>query len=183
MIITAISSIVLTSLGKNYFENKDTALTIAAVIFSSMLFIIGWLGDRQKPLNPAFEKEEKHQEKTKDKIILEANEKLLAEKITTLLEKEKVYLNSKLNIIDIASKIGTNRSYISSLINKKFDQNFCCFVNQYRIKELEQRISNEPNTSYHILAEECGFGSVDSMKRSVKAKTGMNMKEWKESFR
>jgi AraC-like DNA-binding protein len=180
MVFTGIASIVLASLGRGFFNSEYPALAIAGITFSSMLFIIGWLGDRQKTLNPTFEKEDVESET--NHCSLEPAEQELLKKITWLFENEKVYLNSKLNIMDIASAVGSNRTYISYLINKSFDQNFCSFVNQYRIKELETKILEQPNAGSHSLSEQCGFGSIDSMKRSVQAKSGLCLKEWRNSL-
>lgn len=178
MIITAISSITLAALGRDFFKNEYTGIIIAAVIFSSMLFLIGWLGDRQKVLNPAFESEDSHEEETQNDNSSD-NQHILVDKIETLFTKQQLFLNSKLNILDIASALGSNRTYISYLINKNFNQNFCSYVNQYRIQYLEEKMREQPELPNQQLAEFCGFGSVDSMKRAVLNKTGMSLQEWK----
>jgi hypothetical protein len=36
------------------------------------------------------------------------------------------------------------------------------------------------NYTNEVLAEMCGFGSVNSMKRAIFAKTGLNLTEWKQ---
>ena len=107
------------------------------------------------------------------------NQHLLIEKIETLFTEQQLFLNSKLNILDIASALGSNRTYISYLINKNFNQNFCSYVNQYRIQYLEEKMHEQPELPNQQLAELCGFGSVDSMKRAVINKTGMSLQEWK----
>ncbi len=178
MIFTAISSITLATLGRDFFKNEYTGIIIAAVIFSSMLFLIGWLGDRQKVLNPAFESENSHEEETQNDNSSD-NQHLLIDKIETLFTEQQLFLNSKLNILDIASALGSNRTYISYLINKNFNQNFCSYVNQYRIQYLEEKMHEQPELPNQQLAELCGFGSTDSMKRAVLNKTGMSLQEWK----
>lgn len=178
MIITAISSITLAALGRDFFKNEYTGIIIAAVIFSSMLFLIGWLGDRQKVLNPAFESEDSHEEETQNDNSSD-NQHILVDKIETLFTEQQLFLNSKLNILDIASALGSNRTYISYLINKNFNQNFCSYVNQYRIQYLEEKMREQPELPNQQLAELCGFGSADSMKRAVLNKTGMSLQEWK----
>lgn len=180
MIFTAISSITLAALGRDFFKNEYTGIFIAALIFSTMLFLIGWLGDRQKVLNPAFESEdslEKDEEAQNENCS--DNQHLLIEKIETLFTEQQLFLNSKLNILDIASALGSNRTYISYLINKNFNQNFCSYVNQYRIQYLEEKMREQPELPNQQLAELCGFGSADSMKRAVLNKTGMSLQEWK----
>lgn len=182
MVITGLSSIVLASLGRGFFSTDNRGLAIASIIFSSMLFIIGWLGDRQKLLNPTFDQGKEETEIETGQSVLQPTERALLEKINQLFVTEKKHLNSKLNIMDVATAVGSNRTYISFLINKSTNQNFCSYVNQYRINELEIKISEQANASYHELAELCGFGSVDSMKRSVHTKTGQTLKGWRDSL-
>ena len=99
-----------------------------------------------------------------------------------LFEQEKIYLKSCVTIQDVANSIGTNRTYISSVINEHCQQNFCTFVNQYRLNEIEEILKSDNDITLNQLAEQTGFGSVDSMKRAVKLKTNMNFREWKEEI-
>lgn len=108
---------------------------------------------------------------------------LIAEKLDLKLKTEKMYTNPDLSIQDLASEIGTNRSYISSTINTYYNQNFCSYINQYRFQELADTIIKENSCSHKELATKCGFGSIDSMKRTVKINTGLSLKEWKDYIR
>lgn len=179
MIITGVSSLVLALLGRDYFKNEITGIAIASVIFSTMLYVIGWLGDKQKALNPIFELKDENLYQVEE-LSLSAQNKIL-EKILILFVDKKVFLDSKLNIQDIALKVGTNRTYISSIINQRFNQNFCTFVNSYRVSELESVLLQNPEFNNQLLAESCGFGSVDSLKRAVLVKTELSLPEWRKS--
>lgn len=179
MIITGTASLILGALGRNFFTHEITGIAIASVVFSSMLFIIGWLGDKQKVLNPSFDANETlHDLPNEDELNLGGHKKLL-EKLLFLFNDRKVYLNPRLNIQDVAQEVGTNRTYISSLINQYFNQNFCSFVNAYRVEELENILREHPDYTNQLLAESCGFGSVDSLRRAVFAKTELTLPQWK----
>jgi YesN/AraC family two-component response regulator len=118
-----------------------------------------------------------------ESICLKNNpEKLcqIAEKLDLKLKTEKIYTNPDLSIQDLALEIGTNRTYISSTINTFYNQNFCSYINKYRFLELADNITKDKNCSHKELASKCGFGSIDSMKRTVKINTGLSMKEWKD---
>jgi YesN/AraC family two-component response regulator len=62
--------------------------------------------------------------------------------------------------------VGTNRTYVSSVINNEFKQNFSSFVNSYRVKHAKMLQGNNPDISKQDLAEMSGFGSQVSMKRA-----------------
>ncbi|NDP21902.1 MAG: helix-turn-helix transcriptional regulator [Paludibacter sp.] len=96
-----------------------------------------------------------------------------------MFNEQKVYLNNRLTIVEIAQLVGTNRTYVSTMINQNFNENFCTFVNNYRLEELNLVIKKHPEFTNQLLAESCGFGSVDSLKRAVKSKTNKTLQTWK----
>lgn len=149
-------------------------------IYAIIMFIIGYMGFTQKPLNPTFDLEVDAQEEMSEiQPLLNAQKKILV-KLLTEFEEKKIYLNSQLNILDLMKAIGTNRTYISVIINQQYNQNFCSFVNGYRIEELQRVYAENPNFSNETLAENCGFGSVSSLKRAIYSKTGLSIVEWKK---
>jgi AraC-like DNA-binding protein len=178
LVITSFSSITLSALGKVFFAHELIGLSIASFIFSTMLFLIGWFGYRQKSINPCFETLSDDIPISEDELPA-FNRQLILEKILLLFENDSIHLNSRLTILDVARTVGTNRTYISTIINQKFNQNFCKFVNAYRIETLEKLIRQHPEYTNHILSETCGFGSIDSMKRAVIQVAGISFGEWK----
>ena len=111
--------------------------------------------------------------------LVNAQKKIL-DKLLKEFEEKKIYLNSELNILDVVKAVGTNRTYISSIINQQYNQNFCSFVNNYRIEELHRVYAENPYFTNEVLAECCGFGSLDSLKRAVFSKTDLSIFEWKK---
>jgi len=182
MLFSALTSIVIAVLGRDYFVAHKLALGFPSVIFSVLLFTIGWLGNRQKPVNPAYEEFPFQTEAPVEQSLNSRREKNILEKILVLFEKDKIYLRSCITIQDVANIIGTNRTYISSAINEHYQQNFCTFVNQYRLDEIEEILKSGNEITLHQLADQTGFGSVDSMKRAVKMKTNLSFREWKEQI-
>lgn len=182
MILTAVASITIAILGRDYFENNTFRIGFPSVIFSALLFVIGWLGNRQKPINPAYEVNQEDKNELADLELNSGRKAGVLHKIQELFEQKKVYLRSSLTIQEVADCIGTNRTYISSVINEFSKQNFSAFVNQYRLQELEKILRSGQNLQAHQLAELTGFGSVDSMKRALKMKTNKSLTEWKEEI-
>lgn len=179
MIVTGLASIILGALGRNFFSNQITGIAIATIVFSIMLYIIGWLGDKQKALNPSFELAPECEKTPEFEELSVGAQKIILDKLLILFNEQKVFLDSKLTIQEIAQSVCTNRTYISTIINQNFNQNFCTFVNNYRVEELNEVIKKHPEFTNQILAESCGFGSVDSLKRAVMSKTNKTLHEWK----
>jgi len=180
IIVMGTAAFIFTILGRQYLISQNTMIYIGWTVFSFMLFIIGYMGIKQKPINPTYDLVTDLQGRKDDIKQLPGTQKIILQKLMLEFEQNKIYLNSQLNILDVVQAIGTNRSYISAIINQQFNQNFSVFVNSYRIKELERIIHENQHVSNEILAETCGFGSVNSLKRAVMAKTGMSITEWKK---
>jgi AraC-like DNA-binding protein len=158
---------------------RDIIIDVIWLIFAISLYGIGYMGFKQKSINPTHEAADEEPEIIPVEIELNLSQELILQKILDEFEKEKIYLNPNLNITDIVQRVGTNRTYISSIINQQYKQNFCSFVNDFRITELEVIYKNNPHFSNEELAEHSGFGSVNSLRRVVVSKTGMSLKEWK----
>lgn len=182
MILTGICSVILASLGRDFFQNNVIMIALVSLIFSTLLFIVGWMGFKQKSVNATMEVctvAETKEEADENNI---QSQSVLISKILFLFENQKIYLKENLNIIDLANLTGTNRTYISQMINNHYHQNFCTFVNTFRIEEIKKCILEDPSCTNQILAEKCGFSSADSMKRVVKNISGLSVTELKNKL-
>lgn len=178
MFLTGICSILVAILGRDFFLLSPYLAILPSGVFGSLIFIIGYLGMLQKPVNPTFETVLEKDFKEVESMNQNSNGLLM--KLLDVFENQKIYLNENLNIIHLANILGTNRTYISQAINHHFQQNFCSFVNSYRIAELKRMLKENPHHTNQILADQCGFSSVDSLKRAVKSQTGLTVSELKE---
>jgi AraC-like DNA-binding protein len=134
---------------------------------------------KQKPINPSFEPAVMLNVDNSIDDLSDIMQQLILSKILKEFEQNKIHLNSQLSILELAQITGSNRTYISNLINKKYNQNFCSFVNNYRLLELEQIYQRNPQVSDVDLSKLCGFGSVVSMRRAMSLKTGATIGKWK----
>lgn len=181
MILTGIFSVIIASLGRDFFKNELTLIGFASVIFSSLLFVVGYMGYKQKSVYQLVPVLTENPESSinEEQIELEISGNILINKIIRLFEEQRIYLNENLTIVDLANITGTNRTYISHIINQHYHQNFCTFVNNFRVEEVKRIILKDPSATNHILAERCGFSSADSLKRVIKNMTGMSVTELK----
>lgn len=183
IIVFGLVAFIFILVGRQYLMEQNIMIDVGWIVFSVMLFIIGYMGIKQKPINPTYDLETDMKVRNDEIKQLPDSQKIILNKLIMEFAQKKIYLNSQLNILDVVQAIGTNRSYISAIINQQYHQNFCAFVNSYRLDELERIMSNQHDVSNEILAERCGFGSVISLKRAVSAKTGMSISEWKKQLK
>jgi AraC-like DNA-binding protein len=182
ILMICVLSFVYTSLGRNYLMNENNLIYLGWSGFAFTLYAIGYSGIKQKPLNPAYEITEPKGFVVENEEFVFKDQQLLADKIVNEFRQNKIYLNPELTILDVVKIIGTNRTYVSNVINQVFNQNFCAFVNAYRIEELQQLLLEDRKYTMEELADNCGFGLVSSMKRAVIAKTNLPFSEFRNQL-
>ena len=67
----------------------------------------------------------------------------LYEKILNIIIIEKRYRNKDFSAKELAKELGTNTRYISAVINSRFNTNFSCLINEYRIKEAQHKLTDK----------------------------------------
>ncbi len=107
--------------------------------------------------------------------------KQTAEELTSLMEKEKIYLSPSLSIEDLSQKLSVTSRNLSQIIHIAFNKNFYDFINSYRIEEIKKRICDK---QYHHLtligiAFDSGFNSKSVFNAAFKKHTSMTPKEFK----
>lgn len=167
LFVTIIFGVILSAIGKERFVGNENWLILPSAVFSVMFFVIGWLGNMQRAV--LMESGDLYQASVKECVEDEHESDQLADirnKIVQAFEEGKIYLNKDLTIWEVSRVLGTNRTYVSSVINQDFKQNFSSFVNSYRVKHAQMLRKNNPDICKQDLAEMSGFGSLASMKRA-----------------
>ncbi|MBN1950649.1 MAG: AraC family transcriptional regulator [Bacteroidales bacterium] len=146
--------------GHRSFQEQEIPVSIGFLILSSVLYLIVWVDASQK-MTPGF----KHMPESaisSAHIYFDVNK--LKENLLLFFQNEKPYLNADLKVEDVQYALNTNRTYISQLINKEFNTNFCMFVNRYRIREAKQLLTRKENThlTNEYIGKMAGFGTYHS---------------------
>lgn len=106
---------------------------------------------------------------------------VLMQRICDLMEREKLYLNSELKLVDMADALNTNRNLISSCINQKRGCSFSQLVSSYRVEHAKRLLRTSPDTKISEIWMQSGFSTETSFFRTFKAATGMTPSEWKSA--
>lgn len=104
-------------------------------------------------------------------------------RLDILMTEEKIYLIEDLRLPDVAKALGLNRTQLSELLNSHFRKNFANFVNEYRVREAQKRLVNNPEANVLEIAFATGFGSKAAFSGEFKRVTGMTAKEFREQKR
>jgi len=108
------------------------------------------------------------------------NEDRIYQQLKLLFDKQKIYKQSNLNISQLADELHTNTTYLSTIINTKFNMHFKTLLNQYRINEASQLLINNINTNYSIegIAKEVGYQSRSAFYIAFKNQTGLTPSDY-----
>lgn len=107
-------------------------------------------------------------------------EAAFAERMYLLFEKEHVYLNPRLRLSELATLLGTNRTYLSQYFNQNCESTFYDFVNDYRIHHAKLLLHSTDDT-LETIAMNSGFNSLSTFRRAFLQREGMSPIEFRAS--
>ena len=102
----------------------------------------------------------------------------LMSRILYLMEKEELWRQKGLKVSDLATRLGTNATYISACINGQAGKSFPEFLGDYRLRHAQKLMRDHPDMRLAEVADESGFSNEQSFFRSFKARTGLTPGEW-----
>ena len=177
---TSIMSITFALVGRNLFLHNPNLLLIPSFIFSSLLYLIGYLGNITKHVSVGT-----HQKMPPASRLHPIDHELLKEKIVRLFKEEQIFKNPDLLITNLSDTLQTPSADVSQIINDEFKTNFSDFVNQYRISIAKELIGNNINSKLTIgaIAVESGFGSLNAFARVFKSYEGITPEKYIEICR
>lgn len=103
---------------------------------------------------------------------------VFAERMHLLFEKEHVYLNPRLRLSELASMLGTNRTYLSQYFNQSCGSTFYDFVNDYRIHYAKILLHSTDDT-LETIAMKAGFNSLSTFRRAFVQREGKSAMEFR----
>lgn len=177
LLFTAIVSIISNIVGKDFFVDNNYLLAIPSITHSIALFGISYVGYTQMfsirelnkdQLQHVDEETQEHEELKQEENILKGDKyDELYLQMDYLLNEEQIFRDADLRLNDLASKLGTNRTYISRLINNKANTNFCDYINSHRISYAKKLflLQEDEQLTLDEIALESGFSSQSSFYR------------------
>ena len=94
----------------------------------------------------------------------------IANKITQVMEEEKLYLDPSISLQKLAKHTTTSSNYISQTLNETLGLNFFDFVSRYRV-EAAKRLLRETDDTIIDIAMNVGFNAKSSFYTAFKKET------------
>ena len=164
----AILSFIVNIIGRARFTDHEIILTTTSLMFSALLFAIGYQG-LHRHFSIIDMRTNKEQVSNDDSAALkDAVNRSMTERIIALVENDKIYLQPDLKLDDVAQMMHTNRTYIYQAVNQQMGISFNEFINRYRIAHAKRLMASDPTLSMNDVALLSGFASLSSFYRNMK---------------
>ena len=172
----------------------DDAIFIAVTL---VVFFLGYFGIKQRAIYDQIPadlhlvesnstpdgSQKEHKRYERSGLKKEEAEKYIKELLQYMEDKEP-WLNSKLNLKDVADHLNLSVHHLSQIINEQLGKTFFDFVNEYRVKEVKKLIEESKHEQFTLLAiaHQSGFNSKSSFNSIFKRLTKVTPSEYIKSL-
>ncbi len=119
----------------------------------------------------AFERDASNSSETKTDQLLQFTSKYqtsslkgvksleLYDRLRRTMQSDKLYLDCRLNLPQLADILKTNTKYLSQVVNHHYKDNLQQFVNEFRVEEAKRKLVDPEfaNLTYFAIGQLCGF--------------------------
>ena len=107
----------------------------------------------------------------------------LWQRLQTLMEQDRVYADNQMDREKLAQMLGTNRTYLTTLISDRTGMSYTKYINSYRIREAVAILSDKQQADYPLksICTDLGFGSMSHFHKLFRENVGMSPSVYRES--
>ena len=96
------------------------------------------------------------------------------------VEEQRLYLDKDLTLSELATAVGTNRTYLSDYFSNVKHITFYDYINQLRItKKSIPMMQEHPEYTLEHIASESGFNSISTFRRAFNKLTGVSPSQYR----
>jgi len=107
----------------------------------------------------------------------------LKEQLMRLLDQEKIYKESDINLGALAERLNTTRHNASQVINEHFNISFHELINKYRIREAKKILNQNHQKNLNIIdiAYEVGYNNKVTFNKAFKKETNLTPSQFQKT--
>ena len=154
-------------------------LQLLTYVFGSVyILILGFFGLKQGNIFTSKVIQLNLDDITEESVSLNSGNKKKDTFIETLqayMDEKKPYMDPEITISKLSANLQVSAEYLSQVLNKKLNQNFFDFINNYRVEEFKLQIQEQKNRNLTLIgiAYNSGFNSKPTFNRVFKRYTGL----------
>jgi len=164
-------SLGLASLVFNYFGTHKATSLVFIVIYTLFFLVVSLNFIRQ---GYRLKKLSQNSENTMRNLSDNLNEAL------NRWVKNKGYLKHGITLTEVATQIGTNRTYLSNHINTEKQKHFNCWINELRISEAKWLLINRKDLSIDHIGNMVGYSEQSNFTHHFTEITGTPPQKWRK---
>jgi len=115
----------------------------------------------------------------KQSLLEDLDTGALQEKLTRLMEEEKLYRQPDVSLATVARALGITPHQASQLINDGMHMNLRAYVNTYRMRDIKRELIEKPQRSILEIAFDNGFNSKSTFNTLFTRITGESPREYR----
>ncbi|MEA5128096.1 MAG: helix-turn-helix domain-containing protein [Proteiniphilum sp.] len=170
-------------------KTKNEQLLIISLIgfFLIVLFLVYFIWRRNRfyttivhQYHTRIRREKQMQEKYSMSSLSEEKGVNLFLQLEKIMREEAIYRDNLLTKEKVADMLGTNRTYLSQIINQQTSLTFTQYINEYRINEAVKLISDPGNRiPLKAISSDVGFSSMTTFYKAFQNTVGMTPSQYK----
>ena len=94
--------------------------------------------------------------------------------------RDKGYIKTGITLIELASQLKTNRTYLSNYINTQKGMNFNAWINWLRVEEAKKLMKERPKIPITEISEQLGYSEQSNFGRYFLKYTGKTPGSWRK---
>jgi len=108
----------------------------------------------------------------------------IKKEILDLMINHKAFMDPSLTVFKMGKELEVNSKYVSQVVNQEFNKNFISFVNEYRVKEVQEMMTEAryENLTLEGMALKAGFKSKSSFNIAFKKEIGMTPSQYRKEM-
>ena len=167
LVLTSLFSVLVNAIGRQWFEGS-LLLALPSLLFSVLLFCIGWMGLFVRSYVCEMEQSEPVTTTDKSETVAGPDYQALAEQFEQLMNVEQLYLLHDLRLDMAVQRLGTNRTYLLAALKQELGMSFNEYVNHKRIAYARKLMDGNPDMLKSDVAARSGFNSQSAFYRNWK---------------
>lgn len=91
---------------------------------------------------------------------------------------ERIYLETAITIEDVATRLHSNRTYVSCMVSKEFGMSFRDYLATLRVQHAQEYMKAHNTATQEEVAQASGFASASTFNKKFRQVVGVSPRQW-----